>query len=62
MVHRYSDADMIEALRTSNDPDLLGDAMLWLASRADAANIDLDLALRDANARLKRTVKTSCAG
>jgi NTP pyrophosphatase (non-canonical NTP hydrolase) len=62
MVHPYSDADMIDALRTANDSDLLGDALLWLASRADAADIDLDLALRDASARLKRAVRTSCAG
>ena len=62
IMHLYSDAEMIDALRTANDPDLLGDALLWLASRADTADIDLDLALRDASARLKRIVRTSCAG
>ena len=62
MVHPYSDADMINALSTASDPELLGEALLWLASRADAADIDLDLALRDANTRLKHAVTGLCDG
>ena len=43
----------IAALAAADDVDLLGDALLWVAARADAADIDLDMALRDANARLR---------
>ena len=40
------------ALTTGDDPEALGDALLWVAARADAQEVDLDMALRDANARL----------
>ena len=45
-------AATVTALTTGDDPAALGDALLWVAARADAQDIDLDMALRDANARL----------
>lgn len=45
-------AATVTALTMGNDPEALGDALLWVAARADARDIDLDMALRDANARL----------
>ena len=47
----------IAALAAADDVDLLGDALLWVAARADAADIDLDMALRDANARLRERLR-----
>ena len=49
--------EMIAALATADDVHLLGDALLWVAARADAADIDLDMALRDANARLRERLR-----
>ncbi len=51
------DADtgaMLAALDACDDPHAVGGALLWLAGRADAAGIDVDLALRGANDRLRR--------
>lgn len=45
--------ETLTALAAGNDAKSLGDALLWVAARADAADIDLDVALRDANARLR---------
>ena len=42
----------VTALTTGDDPEALGDALLWVAARADTQDVDLDMALRDANARL----------
>ena len=46
-------AKTVAALTSGNDAKSLGDALLWVAGRADAADINLDMALRDANARLR---------
>lgn len=45
------------ALSAGNDAERLGDALLWVAARADAADIDPDMALRDANARLRKRIE-----
>lgn len=54
--HSLDEADRqaatMTALTAGDDPEALGDALLWVAARADAQDIDLDMALRDANARL----------
>ena len=47
----------LSALAAGDDADRLGDALLWVAARADAADIDLDMALRDANARLRQRLE-----
>ena len=47
----------LAALSSGNDAERLGDALLWVAARADAANVDPDMALRDANARLKQRLE-----
>ncbi|MCY3749452.1 MAG: hypothetical protein OXG64_09170 [Chloroflexi bacterium] len=47
----------LAALSAANDAERLGDALLWVAARADAADIDADMALRDANARLRQRLK-----
>jgi MazG family protein len=46
-------AKTMAALTSGQDPEALGDALLWVVARAEAAGIDLDMALRDANARLR---------
>ena len=45
--------EAVAALTSGVDAKSLGDALLWVAGRADAADINLDMALRDANARLR---------
>lgn len=47
------EARTMATLAAGDDAESLGDALLWVAARADAADIDLDMALRDANARLR---------
>ena len=47
------------ALMSGDDAEALGDALLWVAARADAADINLDTALRDANARLRERLSNS---
>ena len=51
------EAATMAALADGDDQELLGDALLWVAARADAADIDLDMALRDANARLHERLR-----
>ncbi len=51
------EAETLAVLAAGDDADLLGDALLWVASRADAADIDLDMALRDANGRLRQRLR-----
>ncbi len=46
-------AETIAALISGDDAESLGDALLWVAGRAEVADINLDMALRDANARLR---------
>lgn len=50
-------AAMVAAITAGDDPEALGDAMLWVAARADAKDIDPDMALRDANARLNERLR-----
>ena len=52
-------AETVAALTAGHDAEALGDALLWVAARADASEINLDLALRDANARLCKRLTNS---
>ena len=47
------EAETLAALSDGTDAERLGDALLWVAARADAVDVDPDMALRDANARLR---------
>ncbi|MDE2867414.1 MAG: hypothetical protein OXN91_02105 [Chloroflexota bacterium] len=47
----------LAALAAGSDAERLGDALLWVAARADAADVDPDMALRDANARLRKRLE-----
>ena len=51
--HSKSDQEMLETLKCPTDPSAIGDALVWIVSNADAKGIDVDLALRDANLRLR---------
>ena len=51
------EAETFLALSAGNDAERLGDALLWVAARADAADVDPDMALRDANARLRKRLE-----
>ena len=51
------ESNTLAALAAGSDAESLGNALLWVAARADAADIDLDMALRDANARLRQQLR-----
>ena len=51
------EAETLAALAAGSDAERLGDALLWVAARADAADVDPDMALRDANARLRQRLE-----
>lgn len=51
------ESDTLAALAAGSDAESLGNALLWVAARADAFDIDLDMALRDANARLRKQLR-----
>ena len=51
------ETETFAALAAGRDAERLGDALLWVAARADAADIDPDMALRDANARLRKRLE-----
>ena len=51
------ETETLTALSAGNDTERLGDALLWVAARADAADVDPDMALRDANARLRKRLE-----
>lgn len=53
ITHSQSSQEMLEALNHPTDPSALGNALVWIVSKADANGIDVDLALRDANLRLR---------
>ena len=53
VTHSRSDEEMMFALKSPTDAAAIGDALVWVAAKADAKRIDLDLALRDANLRLR---------
>ena len=53
ITHRQSEQEMLQALKCPTDPSAIGDALVWIVSNADAQGIDVDLALRDANLRLR---------
>jgi len=56
------EAESLAALSTGRDAEGLGDALLWVAARADAEEIDADMALRDANARLRQRLRSEDDG
>ena len=51
------EAETLAALSAGNDAERLGDALLWVAARAEAGDLDPDMALRDANARLRQRLE-----
>ena len=51
------ETEAMTAMRAGDNSNALGDALLWAAARADAMEIDLDMALRDANARLRERLR-----
>lgn len=54
-----AEAAVMAAMAAGDNSNALGDALLWVAARADSMEIDLDMALRDANARLRERLRAS---
>jgi len=54
-----AEAAAMAAMTAGKNSSALGDALLWVAARADSMDIDLDMALRDANARLRERLRAS---
>ena len=54
-----AETEAMAAMRAGDSSNALGDALLWVAARADSMDVDLDMALRDANARLRERLRAS---